>query len=328
MHYNIQIRPIKGAIIKRMPKTSGGEWFADTYTEYNVGTGRGIDDLQLRFKPNTTVDTESIGLTQSIQSIYNKTPFFLNSDPFYKGRAIDAKDAITTNVATGETDEGAMIDQLKPETNPLYAVNGSGAADKTLTDTVDDPASGQHGYHYYDTSKNLKEKDAKLSDAPKIKSKDVSKNSGQIFETTALAIKGNQAGTYYGAVRWGWRSDNAGNFAKIPLTVVSEGVPSSTFMKSAQVWNASKSSAGDETVDLPIIDIMTTKTPVTLIMPIPWVNINLPVGTRLQVLEAANFINTDTKVKVVDGPHVGNVGQISQSDWGTFPFQNIADERP
>ena len=36
------------------------------------------------------------------------------------------------------------------------------------------------------------------------------KDSRQIFEATALAIKGAQSGTYYGSVRWGWRTDAAG----------------------------------------------------------------------------------------------------------------------
>ena len=57
---------------------------------------------------------------------------------------------------------------------------------------------------------------------------------------TALAIKGAQAGTYYGSVRWGWRTDAAGAHTKVDLAKVTEGIPSSTFLKAGAIWNASK----------------------------------------------------------------------------------------
>src|SRR5690606_39791466 len=80
-----------------------------------------------------------------------------------------------------------------------------------------------------------------LNSFPTRRSSDLTK---QIFETTALAIKGAQAGTYYGSIQWGWKTDNAGTHTKIPFQAVSEGVPSSSFLKAAELWNASTDSTG------------------------------------------------------------------------------------
>ena len=62
-------------------------------------------------------------------------------------------------------------------------------------------------------------------------------NSGQIFETTALALAGTQEGTYYGSVKWGWKTDAEGDFQILPLTVISMGSVSETFVKAAKKWN-------------------------------------------------------------------------------------------
>jgi hypothetical protein len=321
MRSNMRITPLANAAMQRMPKTTGGEWFADTYTEYNSGTGRGIDDIHLRFKPNATVDAELIGLTQSYRSIHNKSAFYLNNDPFYKGRAIKAADAKTAVPATGETDEGNMIDRVKEYNNPIYPVQS--LPSNSLDDTNTSAGWGQLGWRYTDHG-TLKEKDATLIDAPKIKSVDVSKNSGQIFETTALATKGNQAGTYYGSVRWGWRTDNAGNFGKLPLEVVSEGVPSSTFMKSAELWNASKSSTGADTVDLPIIDVKVTTGPIKEVLPASSTSIpmssagrTIDPGTRVQMVffgSSSAAGESLPRIKILSGVFIGSTITISVSD--------------
>jgi hypothetical protein len=100
------------------------------------------------------------------------------------------------------------------------------------------------------------------------------KDSREIFETTALATRGAQIGTYYGSVRWGWRTDRSGTHTKIPLTKVSEGIPSSIFMKAAEIWNAARTSTGRDTVDLPIVDVKVTSAPVTIMPRPPMLNIS------------------------------------------------------
>ena len=147
-------------------------------------------------------------------------------------------------------------------------------------------------------------------------------DSRHIFETTALATKGAQAGTYYGSVRWGWRTDAAGGVTKIDLQKVSDGVPSSTFLKAAGIWNPGKSSTGAANVDLPIPDVKVTTAALTLRPPVPMVDIALPVGTRLQVLREWHPPLLTGEVKVVDGPHTGVTGEVDPADW-----PSIVDER-
>lgn len=306
MRSNLGISPVAKPTIQRLPTTWGGEWFADTYTEFNSGTGRGVD-IELRFKPNNLVDAELIGLTQAYRSIHNNAPFYLNNDAFYKGRAISAADAITTDPVTKETDEGNQIDRLKDKNNPIYGTLSLPAGDG-LEKSVSLGNSVQ-GWHYTDKVGKIVEKDAQLSDAPKIRSVDVSKSSGQIFETTALAIKGNQTGTYYGSVRWGWRSDDKGNFAKLPLEVVSQGVPSSTFMKSAEVWNTSKDASGNEAVDLPIEQVYLVSAQVNM-RTVGGAVIQLPANTRVALRHWTDSMGNFVEVMVADGPQTGQRGYI------------------
>lgn len=90
-------------------------------------------------------------------------------------------------------------------------------------------------------------------------------------------------------------------------------------MKAAQVWNTSKSSAGKDTIDLPIVDVK-------LISNVAGVNIglgpmftHLPFGTRVQ--ELPTFVSmVDTAIRVIDGPFIGETGTVLNSD--------LSDERP
>jgi hypothetical protein len=72
------------------------------------------------------------------------------------------------------------------------------------------------------------------------------------FETTALATAGNQAGTYYGSVRWGYQTDNAGVHTKLPLEVVSFGVPTANFVEAAKQWNVTPASGGTASLKPPV----------------------------------------------------------------------------
>ena len=107
----------------------------------------------------------------------------------------------------------------------------------------------------------MQKQDGILKDTPRMPHGD--KNSRQIFETTALATKGTQAGTYYGSVRWGWRTDAAGAYTKLPLEKVADGIPSSTFLKSAEIWNTGKAAGGAANVKLPVPEVKKTSGPVT-----------------------------------------------------------------
>ena len=303
--------------------TSGGDWDTDQYdaTKDIDGTGtkrpaadgwRGVD-IKLKFKPNATVDAELIGLTQTAQSYKGGSPNIL---PAAASRAIPAADAKPLNTGAGETDESAHIDQSSTNPNPQYAVEN--ATSTSLTD----PATaffGQHGWHYKNAAGQQKQ-DAKLNDTPRTSRSD--KNSRQIFETTALATKGTQAGTYYGSVRWGWRTDAAGVYTKLPLEKVSDGIPSSTFLKSAEIWNAGKASGGAANVKLPVPEVKKTSGPVSLLQPVPLAPLALPVGTRLHVLTTMAMPAVTAQVRVIDGPNSGASGEVESAEWG-----NLVGER-
>jgi hypothetical protein len=218
----------------------GGEW--DT-TKYDVvknaaGTTDIGVDIVLNFKPEDPVDAELIGMIQTARSIYGGSPVFPSDTA--KKRAIPA----------GEkgVEGGTQIDRRAEYGNPLYATEKPGATD-TLAGTPTSAGWGQHGWHYPDVWLGVQHQDAILKDTPTIDPP--TKNSGQNFESTALAVKGSQEGTYYGSVTWGWQTDASGTLTKLPLALGSAGVPSATFMRSAELWNAGTTSTGTATLDLP-----------------------------------------------------------------------------
>lgn len=328
----------KSNVIQRAIKTWGGEWDTDQYdlrkdkdpygNIFPAARGvRGVD-IKLKFRPNANVDAELIGLTQSVQSIIAGKPSY--SDATRKSRSIKSKDAIGIGTGPGETDEGTAIDRLTSKNNPIYGSPDLGVG-KTLEDTPADnnitkdptlvgnpnlPGGANTIYQLgfrFGTGKALKTKDAQLYDGPTLS--DSQKDSRQVFETTALALKGNQQGTYYGSVRWGWRTDSKENHSKIPLQVVSQAVPSSSFMKSAELWNSTKTSKGKETVDLPVVDVKVIKNnnvsvysgPNDDILDIPPIAV-ISRGTRVRITSSEGVT---VGIEVVDGPFTGTRGYIN-----------------
>lgn len=245
-------RQNNGNVIQCKTDTPWGDWSVSKYDltqdVNSQGQARPASqnyrgaDIKLNFKPKATVDAELIGLTQSVNSIRSGSVHSLN--PTIASRSISNTDARTIN---GQSDEGAHIDMSADYNNPIYAV-----ASKPST-SLDDPNTGaiwgQHGWHYQNAAGPQK-RDGILIDRPTLRQGNI--NSSQVFETTALATKGAQTGMYYGSVKWGWKSDSAGNPSKIPFEVVNDGVPTSTFMKSAELWNNSATPSGDASIDLPI----------------------------------------------------------------------------
>jgi hypothetical protein len=311
----------KSGVIQRYVDTFGGRWDTEQYDlKKDSANGRAFPaaagvrgvDMKLKFTPGNNVNAELIGLTQSVQAFVGGAASYTN--PTNTAMSITAADAIGINTGAGETDEGTAIDRAPDFNNPIYAVQSLPST--SLDDANTAPSWGQHGWHYTDMT-GPQHQDAKLIDKPRRPG--AATNSRHIFETTALATKGAQAGTYYGSVRWGWRTDSAGLHTKIPLTKVSDGTPSSTFMKAAEIWNTSKSATGANTVDLPIQDVK-------IISNVAGVNIglgptytHLPMGTRVRELPV--FVSmTHTRIQVVHGPFTGETGDVPNSD--------LRDERP
>ena len=98
-------------------------------------------------------------------------------------------------------------------------------------------------------------------------------------------------------------------------------MPSSTFLKAGEIWNASKTPTGNkDTVDLPIPDVKVVSGAVT-IKALPGA-IPLPAGTRVVIVRDLVPPATSGRIRVVDGMHHGLEGDVEAAEW-----PNIKDER-
>lgn len=216
--------------------TMGGEWSTTKYDIVKDGAKEVGVDIELNFNPKDPVDSKMIGLTQTVK-------------PFNEGAPNPSNDHKKSQMIKDEgPGKGTYVDRLKDYGNPIYPTEKPGAHDE-LKDTPTNDFWGQNGFHHKEGGAPKHQK-AILKDTPQRPAR--TKNAGQIFETAALSLDGPQKNAYYGTVQWGWTADDTGAFKKLPLTLVSMGVPTGTFMKAADIWNKSKTSEGDDTLDLPI----------------------------------------------------------------------------
>jgi hypothetical protein len=315
---DLQASQLKGGGAGSGPSTFGGDWEAKNYNLQSSGTRRGAN-IELHFNPGNGVDATQIGLIQTAKAINNGKVTYIG-DPTRETHGIKSGDAKEIDSATKETDEGTHIDQLGQFANPLYATGATNPGD-TLETTPTNPQWGQHGWRYVGAGGKVVHQEAILKDTPT--QPDVAKDSSNVFEVAAVALSGTQKGTYFGSVRWGWRTDAAGVHSKVPLEVVSQGVPTSSFLKAGELWNSGKTSAGADTIDMPIIDVKIAgdsftpydADPQSCLAPISK-------GTRLQVVTPWRIPLQYGTVKIVDGPRTGDVVHVNYSDWN-----KIVDER-
>ena len=294
-------------VIQRAVKTWGGEFDTD---KYELTSDPGMDgvDIELRLKPGTNVNAELIGMTQTARSREKGAPVIIGS-----GAAKKALEERT--IPSGEVGAGTRIDRLASLRIPLYGTDdpttGSSLASGVATSTT------QHGWRYTDKAGNLQKQDALLKDRSQLFS--TRKESSQVFETTALAVKGVQEGTFYGSVQWGWEKDAAGTVKKLPLSLVSQGVPTATFGRASELWNKAKTSGGKETIDLPVVSVkVVTGANAQLFanpsdahsVMIPGTPV--PVGTRFRILRDVQYVlvHPVIHIEIVDGPLTGQRGYI------------------
>jgi hypothetical protein len=217
-------------------KTSGGTWEDETFV-LKPGiidkTARGAD-MKLSFTPEFPVSATKIGLVQTVKTVKNGKLYFLGE-----------KTVAERSLPSGEG-VGTSIDQRPQNKSFVYPTSGEDES----TDF------GENGYHYLDmTDGEIKVKKAWLRDTPHLRKLKVGEEpSSQVFEVTALALAGNQKGRYYGSVKWGWELTKSGVHKLIPLEIVSQGDPSSTFMASARVWNKTLTSEGEQPDQIPVTE--------------------------------------------------------------------------
>ncbi len=228
-------------------KTMGGEWETIKYEKYEFhNTHGGVEgaDIKLEFKPNQIVNAEKIGLTQTIRTLKE-------GDPWYLGDNEGEKNIAKSRTIQEGSDKGSSIDRIPKAgvNNPIYGALG-GDENMDIANTqmpeqdLDESEAGQKvGGAYNRLGRRVPNEDpisAVLSDTPK-RIVPLPRDSMCEFETTALALAGNQKGTYYGSVKWGWQTDENGNLELIDFERVKEGNPTKRFADSAQAWNQGQS---------------------------------------------------------------------------------------
>lgn len=205
-------------------------------------------DMKLEFTPNSSVNASKVGLTQTIHSLKEgDQPFPLLDDqddlPLekhgYEQRTINQGQ----NLGTG-------IDRMYGHDNPVYgAERGAGnLANTSFAPQEQDTGEGSDRVGGIFNRLGAREGtdtpvSAVLSDTPQ-RQAPLPNNALVEFETTALALAGEQEGTYYGSVRWGYRTNGQGRLSLIDFAKVTEGKPTAAFMEAAQLWNQTAPSYG------------------------------------------------------------------------------------
>jgi hypothetical protein len=306
------------AIMQRAVKTWGGEF--DTVRYERSTKDQELDGVKiiLKFVPNERVDAELIGMVQTVNPLWGGVPIHAGS--FEKEEARQ-KAFEGVRVPIGEGGEGTKIDMSPASGNPLYAT-GKPEPGHRLEETPTKDHRGQHGWRYKQDGVEH-ERDAWLIDTPRLGSHLMP--CGQFFETTALAIKGVQKGTFYGSVEWGWKKDADGHFTKLPLMLGSKDVPSRVFGRASELWNISETSQGEKHIPLPVGNVQFSKTQGVLLVNDPLQSVLTFIGeleknTRLQVLDTGYgkpFNKPEDELRrviVLKGPLKGKVGWVHKAD--------------
>ncbi|MCB9230097.1 MAG: DUF4157 domain-containing protein [Bacteroidia bacterium] len=215
-----------------------------TYKPVNYGINSAGNKLQasIAFEPNDQVSATKIGFTQSIYKNIEGANVVI--DPAARNRMVTEGD-----------EAGNRIDRISSRNTPIYGSSDLGqtagvqdglSATPETNNTSGNPtqldpdAAGGYnatydlGHRYLDNAGTEQKKNAGMYDGPTI---DTSKEQTVEFESTALAIEGNQAGTYYGSVKWGFKVDSTGTASEVEFKKLSDGTPTSNFMAAAGAWN-------------------------------------------------------------------------------------------
>jgi hypothetical protein len=296
--------PSGRTVIQRLPEESDYGFF-DTTKYDKLGPPNAQDgvDIVLTFDPKPDkVDATKIGLVQTVNSRLGG-----NTAVLFPGQ----RDRLVTSGAG----QGSRIDQSAKNKNPMYAAVAGGGANAKLSDTPTSSQYGQYGYHYKETRSSIysgvapeevKHEKAILKDDPSLP--DRGNDSGQTFETAALAIEGKQSGTYMGSVEWGWNVDASGKFSQLPVKLKSKGLPTTGFREAAKQWNNTSTEGNIQTIADPT-NVYQDNDTYTLAF-------TVPKDTLVEVRAAAAIKDNVTydKVTIKSGEKLGQKGRIKVSD--------------
>ncbi len=327
-----QTSPNSGPLLRRAAssaKTSAGEFVADNYDPTIVPGADGAivgfgADIKITFKANNNVDATKIAFVQTAASIRDGTIPGPSDEK-------EKKVAESRMIPAGKPGAGTHIDALPKSRTPLTGMSDAAGGDLAKpVPSVRTPHLADFGWHYKDASGNPQNNDATMHDTPFLSTGDMDtdvstvlkKEWSQHLETSALAIEGNQAGTFYGSVEWGW-SVKAGEKTPtlVPFKAKSQDVPTPIFTEAAKLWNASKSSEGQESVHVPLDIQIVSERADLWDSPAQHKKVaTLPRGTQLQQIPKVDpkAGNEWTSVRVTDGPNAGKTGWVRNIDYNVI----------
>ncbi len=186
-------------------------------------------DVKIEFLPYDIVDCTEVALTQDSVAKIRGTPAFSS--------AADRARALTAAEGT----EGVGIDRLSGSTSPFYGAQNAGGT------------SGNA--HFGSHPKGGVADPAWLTDKPGVNGVRSSRTAGDAlsfqFETCAICSKGNDQGSYYGCVSWGYDIDATNTFNEAPFSKISRGTPSADFLSAAKKWNDQTAPVATDDLPLP-----------------------------------------------------------------------------
>ncbi len=245
-------------VVQRKPvNTDYGSFETETFEANSTKTGL---EITLRFDPDPNkVNAKKIGLVQSVKSI----------DGYDRMYGVDPT-ATQRMVGVGKKGEGYILDQHSEYNNPIYSGSkeagllkkGKGLEDMPRYSGMDPELSKTNnhllGHCYLPRPKSKKKRilPAKLKDGPNGSG---TVGESKMFETTALALDGQDKGTYYGSVKWGFEMVKDGKKSKLkpyPISEASKGTPTDNFLEPAKLWNKSKTRGTLEVSTAPEAEVL------------------------------------------------------------------------
>jgi hypothetical protein len=284
----LQCKPIP---TKPIPPTNFGTFKVTKFESVEPSGQEDGIDINLEFDPDSSkVDASKIGLIQAARSQVG-------------GVAIANEVTIRKRMVPKGTGEGFSIDRTAKDkfTNPVFGTVVPDPKDK-LGDTG--MSGGGHWGKSFKDASGLNHDVAQLKDRARLPERGI--NSGQFFETAAVAVEGKQAGTYMGSVNWGWSVDGKGVFSAVIPTLKSKGNPSAEFKAAAQMWDKASTSG----------TIKTTASPTDIYSSAFKVKYQVDKDTEVEPIPGAvihdNIVYYDVTIK--SGSHANKPGTIKASD--------------
>jgi hypothetical protein len=301
--------PCKDSKLKTWAGCFDTDWYAP------LANGSGVD-IKLRFRPNAKVDADKIAFVQTVQALMDGEPISI----YFKDQPV--KDQPLNDPDIGPRIKG--IRDYKPLTDPVAEAQKRAKIKATVLSRTIDPVdlSGAGGTMIDQfpgsRSPSIAEtdtKDAVMRDYPELGLESPADVKME-FETTALALEGAQKGAYYGSVHWGYtkgRNDKAAT--PLPLTLVSQTIPSAVFQTASGLWSGSTTSQDGHSIALPVASEMFAASSKAVLMETPGTgkSYNLDVNTRMELTDKTDNTHKDWRnVIVVSGRWAGKVGWVKQ----------------